>query len=203
MWRDGRRPKQCTRTCVGFLLHWQLYVWYCSLLPLRLSPVLLESVISESWKWFREDKWWTCRTADVGTLIRGLRLSPYLATATGSSFHSTALVLTPAPTPLDLSWHLLGLHSSWQLLGLESSWNLLELHSSWHLRGPDWTCPGWGRFNWEKPLQSWCVDVSKFWAELLFAISSKQMIMKDYWVLTMSFFIIQLVNCVAQNKWAE
>lgn len=30
MWLYRRRPIQCARTCVGFLLYWQLCVWYCS-----------------------------------------------------------------------------------------------------------------------------------------------------------------------------
>lgn len=70
MWLYRRRPIQCARTCVGFLLYWQLCVWYCSWLPVRLGPVYLESVISESLKrlgQFREDKWWIGRTADVET----------------------------------------------------------------------------------------------------------------------------------------
>lgn len=70
MWLYRRRPIQCARPCVGFVLYWQLCVWYCSWLPVRLGPVYLESVISESLKrlgQFSEDKWWIGRTADVGT----------------------------------------------------------------------------------------------------------------------------------------
>lgn len=70
MWLYRRRPIQCARPRAGFLLYWQLCVWYCSWLPVRLGPVYLKSVISESLKrlgQFREDKWWIGRTADVGT----------------------------------------------------------------------------------------------------------------------------------------
>lgn len=70
MWLYRRRPIQWARPCVGLLLYWQLRVWYCSRLPVRLGPVYLKSVISESLKrlgQFREDKWWIGRTADVGT----------------------------------------------------------------------------------------------------------------------------------------
>lgn len=70
MWLYRRRPIQRARPCVGLLLNWQLCVWYCSWLPVRLGPVHLKSVMSESLKrlgQFREDKWWIGRTADVGT----------------------------------------------------------------------------------------------------------------------------------------
>ena len=70
MWLYKRRPILCTRPCVGFLLYWQLCVWYRSWLPVSLGPIYLKSVISESLKrlgQFREDKWWIGRTADVET----------------------------------------------------------------------------------------------------------------------------------------
>lgn len=70
IWLYRKRPMQCAGPCVGFLLAWQLCVWCWSWFPVRLGPVDLESVMSESLKrlgQFREDKWWVGRTADVGT----------------------------------------------------------------------------------------------------------------------------------------
>lgn len=81
----GRRPIQCARPRVGFPLRWQLCVWYCSRLPVRLSPLYLKSVISESLKrlgQFREDKWWIGRTAPSPTTHR-CRVPPRTRYTTG------------------------------------------------------------------------------------------------------------------------
>lgn len=163
MWLYRRRPIQCARPCVCFLLYWQLCVWYCSCLPVRLDPVYLKSVISESLKrlgQFKEDKWWIGRTADVGTQTLqkdGVDWGRSLYPTT----HRGGLLLDSP------SYQLQQLQMGEIIPSIVFSTNRSFIHTSHSIT--------------------------------LIKTNDKEWLLGFHNV----FCIIKLVNCIAQNKWAE